>query len=311
MVEPEGQHGRSGRGTALHALGNVFLGISLGLLGYYFLTDLVTGTQQRALIAELPPAVAQAAPRPVAAEPTFDFEGWAQEDRAYWRKLKEGQVFGRLVAPDMDLDEVVVKGTSRRSLMKGPGWITWSDLPGPTGNAGISGHRTTYGAPFRKLDKLEPGDTVTFYSPYRVYTYRVRKVFAVAPTRVEVVASTKKPMLTMTACHPPFSARQRLSLSLFSSPLPRSRSERVRAQGGAMRVYVTGGAGFIGSNLVQALLAGGHDVMVVDDLSVGTPDNLDPRAGFRKLDILDEALAAHLGPSSLPTSSSTWLRRLA
>ena len=61
-----------------------------------------------------------------------------------------------------------------------------------------------------------------------------------------------------------------------------------------MRVYVTGGAGFIGSNLVQALLAGGHNVMVVDDLSVGTPDNLDPRAGFRKLDILDEALAAHL-----------------
>ena len=210
MVEPEGPHGRSGRGTALHALGNVFLGISLGLLGYYFLTDLVTGTQQRALIAELPSAVAQAAPRPVAAEPTFDFEGWAQEDRTYWRKLKEGQVFGRLVAPDMDLDEVVVKGTSRRSLMKGPGWITWSDLPGPTGNAGISGHRTTYGAPFRKLDKLKPGDTVTFYSPYRVYTYRVRKVFAVAPTRVEVVASTKKPMLTMTACHPPFSARQRL-----------------------------------------------------------------------------------------------------
>jgi len=210
MSEPDGQHERSRRGIALHALGNVFLGIAIGLLGYYFLTDLLTGVEQRALIAELPPAVAAAAPRPAPDRPTFDFEGWAQEDRAYWKKLKEGQVFGRLVAPDMGLDEVVVKGTSRRSLMKGPGWITWSDLPGPTGNAGISGHRTTYGAPFRKLDKLQSGDTVTFYSPYRVYTYRVRKVFAVAPTQVEVVASTKKPTLTMTACHPPFSARQRL-----------------------------------------------------------------------------------------------------
>lgn len=202
--------GGSAWATAIHALGNVFLGMAIGLVGYYFLTDALTGTQQRALIAQLPAGVAEASPPPVASAPELDFEGWATEDRAYWSRLKEGEVFGRIVAPEMDLDSVVVKGTSRRSLMKGPGWITWSDLPGPTGNAGISGHRTTYGAPFRRLDKLKPGDVVTFYSPYRVYTYRVRKVFAVAPTRTDVVASTAKPTLTMTACHPPFSARQRL-----------------------------------------------------------------------------------------------------
>jgi len=61
-----------------------------------------------------------------------------------------------------------------------------------------------------------------------------------------------------------------------------------------MRFYVTGGAGFIGSNLVRALLSGGHDVMVVDDLSTGRPENLDPRAGFRKLDIVGDELAGHL-----------------
>ena len=59
-----------------------------------------------------------------------------------------------------------------------------------------------------------------------------------------------------------------------------------------MRVLVTGGAGFIGSNLVHALLSGGHDVGVIDDLSTGKTENLHPRAWFRTLDILDAALPA-------------------
>jgi len=51
-----------------------------------------------------------------------------------------------------------------------------------------------------------------------------------------------------------------------------------------MRVLITGGAGFIGSHLAEALLAGGHQVMVVDDLSTGSFDNiahLKGQPGFR------------------------------
>ena len=57
-----------------------------------------------------------------------------------------------------------------------------------------------------------------------------------------------------------------------------------------MRILVTGGAGFIGGNLVHYLLALGGQVMVVDDMSTGSVANLDPRAEFRRLDIRDAAL---------------------
>ena len=52
---------------------------------------------------------------------------------------------------------------------------------------------------------------------------------------------------------------------------------------------ITGGAGFIGSHLADSLLAGGHEVRVLDDLSTGRMDNLDPRCQLIRGDILDPA----------------------
>lgn len=59
-----------------------------------------------------------------------------------------------------------------------------------------------------------------------------------------------------------------------------------------MRYLVTGGAGFIGSHLVDALLADGHGVAVLDDLSTGRLANLDPRARLWRGDVSDPALVA-------------------
>ncbi len=62
-----------------------------------------------------------------------------------------------------------------------------------------------------------------------------------------------------------------------------------------MRVLVSGGAGFIGSNLVEALLDRGDEVGVIDDLSTGHAGNVPEAAWFRRLDITGEGLASAVG----------------
>lgn len=197
---------------------NVMLGIALGLLSYYSITTALGAVGQRELRHEAADVPVFEASEPLKVEPAggqgpvLDFTDWESEDQAYWNLLDEGEVFGRLVIPRMELDVLVIKGVRPADLRRGPGWIDWSNLPGPTGTAGISGHRTTYGAPFRRLEELVEDDLIELYSPYRVYRYRVTRRLVVLPSQVEVVAPTEAPSLTLTACHPPYSARYRLAV---------------------------------------------------------------------------------------------------
>ncbi len=57
-----------------------------------------------------------------------------------------------------------------------------------------------------------------------------------------------------------------------------------------MKILVTGGAGFIGSNVVDAYVEAGHEVAVVDNLSSGKKENLNPRVKFYQMDIADTRL---------------------
>jgi len=61
-----------------------------------------------------------------------------------------------------------------------------------------------------------------------------------------------------------------------------------------VKIVVTGGAGFIGSNLVKSLLAAGHQVLVIDNLTAGTLENVPVGCDFRKVDIRSPELTHHL-----------------
>ncbi len=58
-----------------------------------------------------------------------------------------------------------------------------------------------------------------------------------------------------------------------------------------MKILVTGGAGFIGSNVVDAYIEAGHDVIILDDLSTGKRENLNPAAEFHEVDIRSKEAA--------------------
>jgi sortase A len=206
----------TGQAHTRRALSNLLLGLAVGLLSYYALTSVSGWFQQRELRDRAADVPAFAAPEPAEAlevvpvESPLDFAGWEAEDQAYWMDLAEGEAFGRLVIPAIGLDAIVLPGTTTADLRKGPGWIEWTQQPGPEGTFGIAGHRTTYGAPFRRIGELAEGDTIDFYSPYRRYSYAVWRTLTVRPDQIEVMDPIGEPLLALSACHPPYSARYRL-----------------------------------------------------------------------------------------------------
>lgn len=121
-----------------------------------------------------------------------------------------GEAVARLEIPRLDLDKLVVEGVGVEELKKGPGRYPGTALPGELGNAAIAGHRTTYGAPFYRLNELETGDPIFITTPAGRYRYDVSELMIVTPDDAWVLDPTDDNRLTLTTCHPRYSAEQRL-----------------------------------------------------------------------------------------------------
>lgn len=133
-----------------------------------------------------------------------------------------GDAVAIIRVPRLDLEKAVVEGVSVADLKKGPGHYPTTPLPGQPGNAAIAGHRTTYGAPFFRMDELGPGDDVFVATRQGEFHYRVSASQIVNPSQSEVLDPTEDNRLTLTTCHPRFSAKQRLVVvaSLVTDPAP-------------------------------------------------------------------------------------------
>jgi sortase A len=127
-----------------------------------------------------------------------------------------GKALGVIEIPRIQLEKIVVQGANPEDLAKGPGHIPSTAMPGQPGTFAISGHRTTHGAPFYRLNELSKGDTITIVTRYAIYTYKVSRLRVVAPTAVEVLDNVRGPdgklksQIVLTTCNPRFSAAQRL-----------------------------------------------------------------------------------------------------
>lgn len=145
--------------------------------------------------------------------------------RVIHRKPLPGDAIGRIEIPAIGVKDYVVEGTDVENLRKGPGHYPETPLPGEHGTAAIAGHRTTYGAPFRRIDELHRGQEIAVDMPYGRYVYRVERTKIVEPTDLSVLDRVGHDRLMLSACHPLYSAAQRV---VVFSKLARRERSRVR-----------------------------------------------------------------------------------
>jgi sortase A len=195
----------------LRGLGWTFIG--LGAFVLYFLvyqlvgTNVSTSRDQAALRNQLEREWA-------GTKPSSSGRGGPQ--RPTPRRVPIGQGLAIIDIPKIQVKDVIVEGVGRDDLRKGPGHVPTTVLPGQPGTFGVSGHRTTYGAPFYRLNELAKGDTISIVTRDAVYTYAVTHSTVVQPSDVQVLDNVKGPdgklktTITLTTCNPRYSARQRL-----------------------------------------------------------------------------------------------------
>ena len=174
-------------------------------------TSLYTRWQQERLAGELDDIARteHARPLPRVTSPAEAARLVSSDARDFRRRASEGSPIGRLAVPELGVAMVVVDGTTTGTLKKGPGRHRDTFMPGEGDLVYIAGHRTTYRAPFARIDRLAPGDRVSLTMPYGQFEYVVTGHSIVDDEDLSVLRSKGHEVLALQACHPRFFATER------------------------------------------------------------------------------------------------------
>ena len=133
----------------------------------------------------------------------------------------KGDVVAQIIIDKIDVDKFMIAGVGYKELEKGPGLFAGSPLPGQLGNVSIAGHRTTFGAPFGRVNELVKGDRIVMKTSRGEFVYLVTG----APTIVKAsdvdVIRTVDPtraILTLVTCHPKWTSENRMIISAELEP---------------------------------------------------------------------------------------------
>ena len=213
-------------------LGRVFIVLGLVLLAYSAtillwrdpITDLYARWKQHQLAGQLadefaayaatveltPPAGDDAGPATDQEVVEYEQVAVAAAAKELERTVKQGRPLGEIEIPRIDVRAVFVEGTRwGPDLTRGPGHYPQTSLPGVARTMGIAGHRTTFGAWFRHIDSLEPGDDVILRLPYATFEYRVFGHTIVDSDDWSIIRDRGFDTLVLSACHPLYSASHR------------------------------------------------------------------------------------------------------
>jgi sortase A len=210
--KPRGKKLRRRLGTSLMVVGLVVVAWSFVVWQWNDpFTSLYTRWQQGRLATELEQISKEERARPLPPiETKEDAERLVRQDaQAFRRRATEGSPIGRIAVPHLGLNMVVVDGTTTGTLKKGPGLHRQTFMPGQGELIYIAGHRTTYRAPFARIDRLKPGDRVSLTMPYGKFEYVVTRHTIVDDEDLSVLRTHHREVLALQACHPRFFATER------------------------------------------------------------------------------------------------------
>ncbi len=205
------------------SLGTLMIVAGLGSIGWALLvwqwqdpfTLLYTKWEQRQLASRyeqtLESFTAKRSPaaRPAQASSATRLRDLGRDAHRYRLGLDAGDPVGRIRVPRLGVNMILVNGTDSETLKKGPGRDERTFMPGEGKLVYIAGHRTTYGAPFARIDAMRRGDEITIELPYATFVYRVTGHVIVPADDIGRLRSRGREEVALQACHPRFFATQR------------------------------------------------------------------------------------------------------